>query len=65
MLSKCIYGVSKVLGLLLVLTALAARAWASDDFGGGPVPEIDPSSMISAVTLLFGGLLLLRGKRPR
>jgi len=27
-------------------------------------PEIDPASATSAMTLLFGGLLVLRGRRP-
>ena len=28
------------------------------------VPEIDPSSAIGGLTLLFGGLAVLRGRRP-
>lgn len=35
--------------------------------GGGPtsVPEIDPASITSAMTLLFGGLVVLRGRKFR
>jgi hypothetical protein len=45
-------------GFLLVIDGLRSRAFAT-------VPEIDPGSATSALTLLFGGLLLLahRGRR--
>ena len=46
-------------GLLLVLTACAATALGRD----GSVPEIDPASASSALTLLVGGLLMLTGRR--
>ena len=54
---------STALGLALVLTAVVGAAYA----GGGPppapgVPEIDPGSMGSALTLLIGGAFLLTGK---
>ena len=44
-----------VIGLAMVLTALAGMAHA-----GGPIgaPEIDPGSMGTALTLLFGGAML-------
>ena len=50
-------------GLALVLTALAGPAQA----GTGPplsvpVPEIDPGSMASALTLLMGGAFLVTGR---
>ncbi len=47
-------------GMALVLTALAGVVHA-----GGlppPVPEIDPGSMASAMTLLTGGAILLTGR---
>ena len=47
------------LGLMLVLTALAATATAG---GPLPAPEIDPGSMGSALTLLLGGALLITGR---
>jgi hypothetical protein len=50
----------KSCGLLLVLTACAATAFGRD---GTNVPEIDPSSASSALTLLIGGLLMLTGRR--
>jgi hypothetical protein len=50
----------KACGLMMVLTAFATPAVGVDiNF----LPEIDPGSMVSAVTLLFGGLLLLSSKR--
>jgi len=47
-------------GLALVLTALAGVTHA----GGAPppVPEIDPGSMASALTLLMGGAFLITGR---
>ncbi len=47
------------LGLALVLTALAGSAYAG---GPRPMPEIDPGSMGSALTLLIGGACLLTGR---
>jgi len=49
------------LGLMLVLTAVAGVANA----GGAPpplAPEIDPSSIGSALTLLLSGAFLLTGR---
>jgi hypothetical protein len=49
-------------GAMVLLTAFGSVARA----GGGPfggTPEIDPSSLSGAITLLFGGALLLSGKR--
>jgi hypothetical protein len=60
MFSKLLRGLASVGGLMLVLTACATPALGFDSF-----PEIDPSTMGSAVTLLIGGLLLLGSKRPR
>ncbi len=40
-----------------IATAQAARALAA--------PEIDPASAVSALTLLAGGLAVLRGRRGR
>ena len=38
-----------------------------DDQGTGPVaaPELDPSAAIAALTLLSGGLAVVRGRRSR
>jgi hypothetical protein len=53
--------VCPIVGFLLVMDALSSRTYALPP----PVPEIDPGSATSALTLLFGGLLLLahRGRR--
>ncbi len=59
--NQVVRGSFKLAGLLMVLTACAGTAAAVDL---PAVPEIDPGSMTSAVTLLVGGLLLL-GDRLR
>lgn len=48
----------KFIGLCLVLSAMATVASAAD-----PVPEIDPGSIVSAMTLLTGGLLVFTDRR--
>ncbi|MDX2037660.1 MAG: hypothetical protein SFX72_13495 [Isosphaeraceae bacterium] len=51
---------------LLVLAAVLLIASAKSTLAAGgppPVPEIDPSSIIGAVTLLSGGLLVLGDRR--
>ena len=55
-------GALKAAGLALVLAALCGTAEA----GAGPppsVPEIDPGSILSAFTLLSGGLMILTDRR--
>ena len=53
----------QVCGLLLVLTAVAGTSLAGG--GGAPlgVPEIDMNSAASALTLLAGGMMVLRGRK--
>jgi hypothetical protein len=53
---------SKAFGLVLVLTAFASTAAARN---GVEVPEIDPSSLAGAVTLIVGGTLLLKDRFRR
>jgi hypothetical protein len=52
--------VSPIVGFLFVMDALSSRA-----LGQQQVPEIDPGSATSALTLLFGGLLLLAHRARR
>ena len=47
------------LGLLALWAGLGGTAMA---FG---VPEIDPGSMVNALLVLSGGLLIATGRRPR
>lgn len=47
----------KATGLMLVLAAMSGTAMA------GAVPEIDPGSALSALTLLTGGVLVLKDRR--
>lgn len=57
-----------VFGLALVLAATTSVAFAQTASTGGTtsgVPEIDPGSMASAVTLLCGGVLMLTDKIRR
>ena len=51
----------------LALALVALAAFASTAHAGAPLPspEIDPSSMISAVTLFSGALLVLSDRRRR
>ena len=48
----------KSLGFALVFAACAGTALARE-----PVPEIDPGSAASAITLFVGGILLLMPRR--
>ncbi len=61
--SALVLGSWKAAGLALMIAALNATAFA----GAGPppcvVPEIDPSSVLSAVTLLTGGFMLMTDRR--
>ena len=57
--SKALRPARLALGAGMVFAALSANASA------GFVPEIDPGSMGSAVTLLAGGLVLLTGRRSK
>jgi hypothetical protein len=59
----------KVAGLALVVAATAGLAHAQSASGGssgggssGGVPEIDAGSMIGALTLLTGGVLMISDK---
>jgi hypothetical protein len=57
----------KLAGLALVLSVSASLAYAQPGKGGsgGGVPEIDAGSMISALTLLAGGVLMITDKFRR
>jgi hypothetical protein len=52
-------------GLMLVLAAVAGTARASALPPPDPVPEIDPGSLLSCLTLLGSGALLLTEKLRR
>jgi hypothetical protein len=54
--------VAMACGVSAVLAALTATA-----FAGGPLgaPEIDPNCAASALTLLAGGVLLIKGRFRR
>ncbi len=49
----------KALEVMFILAGTAGVAVA----GFSPVPEIDASAGVAAVTLLTGGILVLRGRR--
>lgn len=55
----------KLAGLALVVASTATLAHAQTASGGtsgGAAPEIDAGSMISALTLLTGGVLMITDK---
>ena len=47
----------KTIGLLLLLVGVTGLAF------GAPVPEIDPGAGVSALALLSGALLVIRGRK--
>jgi LPXTG-motif cell wall-anchored protein len=49
----------KVLSLAVLALAVAVPAFAS------VVPEIDPGTAVSGLSLLVGGVLVLRGRRRK
>lgn len=49
----------KTIGMMLLFIGISSVAMAT------PVPEIDPSSGISAIALLSGALLMLRHNRKK
>jgi hypothetical protein len=51
-------------GFLLVFAAVAGRALAQGDIHPD-TPEIDPGSVMSGISLLAGGMLLLADKFRR
>ena len=51
--------VTKTIGMILLLVGVSGLALAN----GVGVPEIDPSSGASALALLSGALLVIRGRR--
>ncbi len=49
---------------LVVTFALLLCATASSAFGAAvPAPEIDGNTAVSAVTLIAGGLMVIRGRK--
>ncbi len=46
-------------GVLAVSAAWAGMAYAGGSSSGGGVPELDPSSLLSALTLVIGGVLMI------
>ncbi len=57
----------KLIGTILLSAAVmgVAQAVTGDPVPAVGAPEIDPASAISAVTLLLGGLAVLRGRRAK
>ena len=51
----------KVLGFVLMVTGLSAVAMA----GAPSVPEIGPATAVSALTVLTGAVLVIRGRRKK
>jgi LPXTG-motif cell wall-anchored protein len=56
----------KLVGILALILGMAGAAYAVT--GGGGVtsaPEIDPAGAMAGLTLLAGGLAVLRGRRRK
>jgi hypothetical protein len=51
----------RIIGMALIMAATVAIALASSSSGGAP--EIDPGSATSALALLAGAALMIRGRR--
>jgi LPXTG-motif cell wall-anchored protein len=51
----------KVLGFVLIVTAMSAVAMA----GTAAVPEISPASAASGIAIVAGAVLVLRGRRKK
>jgi hypothetical protein len=49
---------TKTIGLLLLLVGVTGLA-----FGGTVVPEIDPGAGVSALAVLSGAMLVIRGRK--
>jgi len=49
----------KLFGICLLLVGMSAAALATPS----AVPEIDPGSVVSALALISGSLLLIKGRR--
>jgi hypothetical protein len=65
-LNVLVRGVRMAAGLALILAATATAANAGAGTQTYPhVPEIDPGSILSAMTLLSGGVMILTDRRPR
>jgi hypothetical protein len=50
----------KIVGMTMILAGAAGHV-----FAGWVVPEIDASTGVAALALIAGGLLVIRGRRPR
>ena len=61
-MTSAVRGAWRLTGLALVLAAICGTVEA----GAGPpkhVPEMDPGSILSAITLLSGGVMILTDRR--
>jgi len=53
----------KILGFMVLTLGFAVSALAMGPPPPGSAPEIDPNSAISALALVSGALLVIRGRR--
>jgi hypothetical protein len=49
----------RIIGSTILIAIVSSLAMADP----GPVPEIDPASALSSLTLLVGAMAVLRGRR--
>lgn len=55
----------RLIGAVLAMMSIAGAACASIEIAPLSAPEIDPASAIAGLTLLGGGLAVLRGRKSR
>lgn len=51
---------AKLIGLSMLLLGVAGQM-----FAGTNAPEVDPASAVAAITLLGGGIMVLRARRAK
>ena len=56
---RSLVGICKVSGLMLILASLCNTAMAGAGPPPTPTPEIDPGSILGALALLSGGVMVL------
>jgi hypothetical protein len=63
------FNMSRLIGAVVLFLATAGVAGATHIVGPTaiplPAPEIDPASALSGLTLLLGGLAVVRGRRAK
>jgi hypothetical protein len=62
---KVLNSLKKLGGTMAILAAFAGTSFAGGSTSDGGVPEINTSSLLSALTLVIGGVLMIHDTRRR